>query len=809
MPTSNSRTMIKMYFLTALRSLMRNKSYSLLNIAGLTLGITCSILLFLVIKYELSYDTFHSRADRIYRLTTVYNAGDEAQHHIGTRFPVPELLRSNDNLGMEKTTIVYGEESAQINVISDKGDAPKRFLEDKPIAFVEPYYFDIFGFETGETDPRPGLAEPNNVVLTQSTADKYFPEGSAVGKMIRFNNIVTLKVTAVIPNPPSNSDFPFTMLISYPTIKNYTKFDMTTYNMLTSNFQLYALLPEGVSPEAKSAEISAFVNRHREKDRRGKESYELQPLNDLHFNTDLGNFGQRTIAKEIIWSMALVGIFLVMVACINFINLATAQAVKRAKEVGVRKVLGSSKNQLVLQFIGETFLITLLATFCSVILTELSLPYLNSLLELEISFSIFSDPAILLFLVVEVLLVTLFAGLYPAIILSNFQPIAALKSRINTQQVAGLPIRQALVVLQFTICQVLIICTILVNEQMDYFRSKPLGFSKEAIVTVLLPNQAGKKIQSLYEKFLTNPAILGVSFSGAPPSSNFTWGSNFAYNNSSEDATFEANLKFADEHYLKLYDIKLAAGRAYSNSDSLAVLINETMRRRLGIESPAAAIGKTIRVGREYKAPIVGVVEDFHQNSLHAPIDPTIMFSGPDEYLFMNAKIDMSQKQEAIEHLEKVWNMAYPDDVFSYEFLDETIASFYQEEARQSKLFKIFSFIAIFIGCLGLYGLVAFMAAQRTKEVGIRKVLGASIFNIAILFSKEFIKLVAIAFVLAAPIAYYIISLWLQDFTYRVSIEYWPFVLAGLATLLIALLTMGAKAVQAALANPVISLKSE
>ncbi|OKL41350.1 ABC transporter permease [Pontibacter flavimaris] len=801
--------MFKLYFLTAFRALLRNKSYSLLNIAGLTLGITCSILLFLVIKYELSYNTFHSKADRIYRLTTYYKTAEGEQQHTGIRFPIPKLLRSNDNLGMEKTTIVYSEETAQINVLGQDKGVQRRFREEKPIAFVEPEYFDVFDFETGPIDPRPALAEPNNVVLTQRVADKYFPEGNAVGKLIRFNNIVTLKVSAVMPDPPSNSDFPFSMLISYPTFQNYTKFETDNYNMLTSNFQLYAVLPEGISAEAKQAEIAAFVQRHREKKGREEESFVLQPLNDLHFNSLLGNFGQRTIAKEVIWSMALVGIFMVLVACINFVNLATAQAVKRAKEVGVRKVLGSSKSQLVLQFIGETFLITLLATFCSVILTELALPYLNSLLELEISFSLFEDPVILFFLAAEVVLVTLFAGIYPAMILANFQPIAALKSRINTQQVAGLPIRQALVVLQFTICQVLIICTILVNEQMNFFRTKSLGFNKDAVVTILLPNQAGEKIQPLRDELLNNSAVRQVSFAGAPPSSNFTWGSNFSYNNSSEDAPFEANLKFADADYLSLFDMKLAAGRGYANTDSASVMINETMRRKLGIESPAEAIGKTIRIGREYKASIVGVVEDFHQTSLHRPIDPIILFTSKADYLYLNARIDMSRKQEALAHLEKVWNMAYPDDVFSYEFLDETIANFYQEEARQSKLFKIFSFIAILIGCIGLYGLVAFMAAQRTKEVGIRKVMGASVFSIASLFSKEFVKLVLIAFILAAPIAYYIISLWLEDFTYRISIGYWPFVLAGIATLLIALLTMGTKAVQAALANPVVSLKSE
>ncbi|WP_161888055.1 ABC transporter permease [Pontibacter russatus] len=801
--------MLKLYFLTAFRSLLRNKSYSLLNIAGLALGITCSILLFLVIKYELSYDAFHSKADRIYRVNTEQVYADGLVQHTGARFPVPELLRSNGKLGMENLTQIYSEEGAQINIVSDNGAAPKRFLEEGAIGFVEPAFFEMFDFDTGPAAPAPAMAEPNNVILTQATADKYFPGGKAVGKVIKFNNSLTLKVTSVIPDFPSNTDFPFVMLISYPSFKSYSSLPLDGYDVLSSNQQLYVLLPEGADPEAKAAEITAFVERHKPEDRKGEESSSLQPLSDIHFNPDYGNYSQRTIPREIIWSMALIGVFLVLVACINFVNLATAQAVKRAKEVGVRKVMGSSKRQLVMQFIGETLLITLLATFVSVMLVELALPYLNSLLELQMSFILLQDPVLLLFLVAEVLLVTLFAGLYPALILSNFQPITALKSRISTQQVAGLPIRQGLVVLQFTICQVLIICTILVNEQMDFFRTKSLGFDKEAVVTVQLPNQAGKKIMPLREELLNSPAIRKVSLAAAPPSANMTWGSGFAYNNSSEPANFQANMKFADEHYLDLYDIELVAGRPYSDGDSTAALINETMRRKLGIASAEAAVGKTIQLGRDYKVTIIGVVGDFHQNPLQQPIDPSILMTSPGNYHFLSAKIDLSKKQEALQHLEKVWNMVYPDDVFSYEFLDETIANFYQDEARQNKLFKIFSFIAIFIGCLGLYGLVAFMAAQRTKEVGIRKVLGASILNITYLFSKEFIKLVLIAFVISVPIAYYLITLWLQDFTYRINLGYGPFLMAGVATLVIALLTMGTQAVKAAMANPVVSLKSE
>lgn len=313
----------------------------------------------------------------------------------------------------------------------------------------------------------------------------------------------------------------------------------------------------------------------------------------------------------------------------------------------------------------------------------------------------------------------------------------------------------------------------------------------------------------LREELLNNPAIRKVSFAAATPSANMSWGSNFAYNNASEDAYFQANMKYADEQYLDLYDIKLAAGRAYTDGDSAAVLINETLRHKLGITSPAEAIGKNLRIGIDNKFNIIGVVSDFNQNRLQQPIDPTIMFPNPNIYHFLSAKIDLSKKQEALSHLEKVWGMAYPDDVFNYGFLDETISNFYQDEARQNKLFRIFSFIAIFIGCLGLYGLISFMAAQRTKEIGIRKVLGASVFNITYLFSKEFIKLVLIAFVIAVPIAYYLMTLWLQDFTYRISLGYEPFLLAGFATLLIALVTMSTQAIKAAMANPVVSLKSE
>lgn len=800
--------MFKIYFLTAFRSLLRNKSYSILNIAGLALGITCSILLFLVIQYQLSYDKFHTNADNIYRLVVTFpvNGFNTPASH----FPLAANMRSNSNLGFETITQIKGDVGAQINIPSNGTGTSRKFLIDENIGFVEPSFFDVFDFNTGPIDVRSHFAEPNAVILTQSLADKYFPGQDAVGKVIRYNNQYNLKVVSVMPDMPGNTEFPFVMLISYETIRKTLPND---WGNLSSDHQTFVVLPDNMPATTAEASVNQFVKQHVEEASQGRPlQYLLQPLKDIHYNTSFfGAFAQTTIAKELIWAMAIVGIVLLLTACINFINLATAQAIRRAKEVGVRKVMGSSRSQLVFQFLCETFLIVVCATFLSVILTELALPYLNELLDLQITFSLLNDQVLLLFLVVQTLLVTLFAGFYPAFVLSNFQPITALRSRMSVQKLGGISLRQVLVVMQFTICQVLIICTLLVNEQMNFFRNKSLGFDKEAVVTITLPRNSGHKIQPLRQELLNNPAVREVSFgSDAPSSGNISYG-NFYFNNAAKDEDFQTHKKFVDPYYFGLYDMQFLAGKAYPDSDSIYyMVINDTMRRKLGLKTPEDAIGKNLSLGeRKYAGAIVGVVADFHQASLASPIEPLVMTKNPDAYSVLSAKIDMTQQKEALQHLEKVWEIVYPDDVFNYEYLDDTIAEFYQDEARQNTLFKVFSLIAIFIGCIGLYGLVAFMAAQRTKEVGIRKVLGASTFSITVLFSKEFVKLVLVAFVIAIPIAYYLMNLWLQDFTYRITLSYMPFILAGIATLLIALLTMSFQAVKAAMANPVVSLKSE
>jgi putative ABC transport system permease protein len=801
--------MLKMYLLTAFRSLLRNKSYSILNIAGLSLGITCSILLFLVIQFELSYDTFHSKADRIYRVTMAYPNSEKASVEPSIYFPVGDVLQQN-NPGIEAHAEVFVEEDPQFTIMRPNGDDAKYYLEDVRIAFVEPAFFTIFDFVPADENLLQGLAEPNTVVLTQGIASKYFPGEDAVGKFLKLNNRLTAKVIAVIPDMPPNTDFPFGAFFSYASLEKYSTFDVTSWNFSFSYQNLYITLPENTDPAELEKQLNATVKPHMPERKAKDTNFVLQPLSDLHYNDELFNLGGRNVTMKYIFGMTLVGIFLLLTACINFINLATAQAIKRAKEVGVRKVMGSNQWQIMLQFFGETLCITILATFVSVILAELALPYLNDLLELKLSFNIFQNPQILLFLVLEVLVVTIFSGLYPALVLARFEPIAALKSKMAVQQVAGFSMRSVLVVVQFAICQVLIICTLIVTEQMQYVFNKPLGFDKNGIIQIGLPREEAKKLMPYRHEMLQNPAVLNVSFATAPPSSDLTMGTGFFYDYSSERIDVNANTKYVDEHYFETFDLKLIAGRTLSKSDTtIEFVINETMRRKLGLENPQEALGKKISFNSREYYPIVGVIEDFHQNSLRDAVDPALLTSYHNHYFYATAKIDLNNIEQATRHLEHVWNKAYPDDVFNYTFLDETIANFYREETRQKVLFRTFAFIAILIGCIGLYGLVAFMAAQRTKEVGIRKVMGASIFDITLLFSKDFVKLVLIAFVIAAPVAYYLMHEWLQSFLYRISIGYWPFLLAGAATLLVALVTMGSQAIRAATANPVYSLKAE
>ncbi|MBS1564037.1 MAG: ABC transporter permease, partial [Bacteroidetes bacterium] len=799
--------MLKNYIKTALRNLARNKAFALINIAGLGIGIAACLLIFIVIRFEQSFDSFHSKKDRIYRVTTWFDRTGNPDYNSGISVPVPASLRI-DFPQLEAVSALASDGNALFSI--DNGSAGiKKIKLEKGAFYAEPQISKVFDLQWLAGNPATALTEPNTAVLSQSQAELFFGSWKeAMGRTLIQDTRKQLKVTGIIKDMPVNSDFPFRVLMSF---KSSRMAGDTDWGSTSSSHNCLIVLPRDMTEAQMEAQLPGFFDKHRKNDNGNiKASYHLQPLGDIHFDSRFGNFNDRTFSKKLINALSLIGLFLLIIACVNFINLATAQAVNRSKEVGVRKVLGGSRRQLALQFLGETFMITLCAVVLALLLSFITLPMLARLLELPLGWSRSLLPVLGLFLLLTTVLVTLLSGLYPALILAGFNPITALKSRMTTQSAGGLSLRRGLVVLQFAIAQVLIIGTLVVVSQMRLFKNTEMGFTKDAIVITSLPSDSisRTKTNALRAELLSQPAIKNLSYSYTPPSSGQAWSSDFNFDHSPTPTPFEPSLKWADANYISTYDLTLVAGRNYTETDTVReFLVNESVVGNLGLKSPSDILGKELNFwGGVLKGPVVGVVKDFHDNSLRDPISPIVMACRKINYGTIGVRIDMAQSKQALAALEKTWNKYFPDYLYEYKFLDESIAGYYKQETQLSKLYTAFAAIAIFISCLGLYGLVSFMAVQRTREVGIRKVLGASIANILYLFSKEFTVLIGIAFVIAAPVAWYIMHQWLDNFALKVSLGAGFFALAIIGSLLVAWITVGYKAFGAAMANPVKSL---
>jgi len=800
--------MIKNYFKTALRNLSRNKSFTFINVIGMSIGIASCLLIFVIIQFELSFDRFHSKKDRIYRVVTKFNRAGNLDYTSGVSVPVPAAMRA-EFPQLETVAAISGSAGNQIAV---PGSQPAKKFNEPNIFYAEPEVSNILDIRWLAGDKKDALIEPNTVVLSKTTADKYFGDWKqAMGKTIVHQNRETLKVTGIIDDMPINSDFPFCVVISFKTNETARS---TDWGSTSSDFNCMILLKPNSSPEQIRALLPAFRKKHSDDTKSEiKTSYLLQPLSEIHFDGRFGNYNERTFSRELIASLSIIGLFLLIIACVNFINLATAQAINRAKEVGVRKVLGSNRGQLIVQFLGETFLITLFSIVLACFISWFVLPNLGLLLNININPGSIQWPIIILFLLIVAFVVTTLSGFYPSIILSGFNPATALKNKISSKSVGGISLRRVLVVFQFIIAQVLIIGTLVVISQMDYFRSAPMGFDKNAIFNVPLPGDSlsHSKIGVLRQQLLDHPGISNVSFSFSPPANNGDWTSDFTFDRSPKTTSFEPTLKWADADYFKTYGLQLIAGRAYVPSDTVnEFVVNEALVKKLGLKNPKDILGKEISFwNRRIHARVVGVIRDFHSNSLRDPIVPAVLACRTRNYSTIGIKIQESKAKEILAFVERLWNQTFPDYVYEYKFLNEKIEHFYDEENQLSQLYKIFAGIAIFISCLGLYGLVSFMAIQRTKEVGIRKVLGASVGNIVYLFSREFTLLIGIAFLIAAPLAYYLMHQWLNNFTFRIDLGLGFFILAIIGSILIAWITVGYKAIRAAIANPVKSLRTE
>lgn len=800
--------MLKNYIKTALRNLARQKGNAIINIAGLTVGFAAFLLIFLVINYEQSFDNFHPKKDRLYRVIRVGKNAVNREYRTGVPVPVTAGLRA-ELPQLANTAAIMDDNNVQVIVPINNGAAVKRFKEAEGVFFAEPQFFQMFNFGLADGNIKSAINEPNTVLLIKDIASKYFGDWKGViGKTLKIDG-VNVKVTGILNNPPANTDFPIKAVISYVTLKNYMNFK-NWGNINDGNYCLVELA-KGHSQAELSQLLASFTARHITPVNPG---YDLvpQPLKEIHYDERLGNFNGRTFSKDLILALSLIGAFLLIVACVNFINLTIAQAVNRSREVGVRKVLGGNRTQLVLQFLGETGITSLMAMLISLLIVFACIPACNTLLEVQISTSVLYSPPMILFLLGTWLLVSLLSGFYPALVLSGFKPVSVLKGTSGGDQKKGVLFRRGLVVFQFVIAQVLIIGTLVVTTQMNYFRNADIGFRKDAIVYAAFPGDSVSRLRLNYlrDELLKVPGIEKIGFSMFTPATiDGGWATDLRIDPHSKNPDMIIGMKAADTGFFSLYNLHIVAGRVYFPSDTMRELVvNETVVRKLGIQHPKDAIGKMINVNGK-TCPIVGVVKDFHNNSLRDPIDAIVLTTMKNGYHLLNMKIDLRKKKSAVAAMQSIWNKNFPDFTFEYNFLDQSIADYYKQENQLSQLYTIFSGIAIFISCLGLYGLISFMAIQRRKEIGIRKVLGAPVKDIVILLSKEFTILVVIAFLIAAPIASYFMQRWLRGYTFHINIGLWFFAVTILSSVCIAWLTVGYTAIKAATANPVKSLRTE
>jgi predicted permease len=794
---------------TAGRSLLRYKNYSIFNIAGLAAGIAVCILIAIIIRFETSFDDFHKNKDRLYRVLIEYHHSDNPIFYgAAAPFPLPSIIKK-DFPELKKASGIVAGSNDQVLILDQSGKTIKKFKEKKGVFAVEPDFFDMFDFKWLAGTPAGSLADPSSAVLTQATAEKYFGDWKqAIGKTIRLNNFMQLKVTGILANIPPNTDFQFKIVTPY----KYSWFAKSTdWNSSTDDHDCYLLLPPGETAASFDPKLRAFSKKYRPAGDR--DELVVQSLSEVHYYdpvNHLGNFLGRTIAKQSIRILWMIATFILIIACVNFINLATAQAVNRAKEVGVRKVLGSGRWQLRRQFLMETFLLVLISSVLALIIASVVLPSVGKILDMPLSLGILYSKTLLVFFLVIIVAVTGLAGFYPSVLLSGFNPIEALRSSLAIKSTKGISLRRALVVFQFIIAQGLIIATIIMIKQMNYFNNQSMGFDKEAIVDVTFPGDSASnsKIEFLRSSIHSMAGVRNVSFNSQPPVTDDNNWVDFKYDHALKYNEVYSIMKWVDPDYLKTYGLELVAGRNFSSDTAPEILVNERMLQDLNIKNPEDVLNKQMDIHRVV-GPIVGVVKDFHSTGFKDKYSRVIF--APRERWYSHAAIKLAAGEApstltAIEHL---WNKNFPEYVFEYQFLDESIANFYKQENQLAQLYKIFAGIAIFLGCLGLYGLASYMAAQRIKEVGIRKVLGASIGNIVYLFSKEFVALISIAFLIASPIAWYFMHNWLQDYAFRIDISWWIFVAGGLLSILVALATVSYRAIRAAVVNPVSSLRSE
>ena len=803
--------MFKNYFKIAFRNLKNNKVFSFINILGLAIGLTCFMLIAVFVYNELSYDKYPADEKNIYRVNLSVTGNGDVAVYPNVDVAVGEGIK-NAFPEVKASTRIFG--------VSDFIKYNDKQFKEEHLAFADSNFLQMFSIPLIEGNPINALTQPNSIVISKSFAKKYFGNVDALDKsiMIGIQNAV-YKVTGVIDKVPDNSHFHFDAFLSLSTFhitnETWSNLGYFTYLLLNKNTdpkKLEAKFPQLVAkhvvPEIQHdmgvslAEAQKSVNTFR---------FSLQPLTDIHLYShtkyELGPNGD----IQYVYIFSVLAVFILLLACVNFTNLSTARAVKRAREVGIRKVMGSIKKQLIFQFLTESVLLTFCATLCSYILIFLLLPYFNQLANKNVSFSFFLSYQSILVMLSLSFLAGILAGIYPAFFLSSFNTIKVLKGASYAQGTQKKPLRSSLVVFQFFVSIALIIATIIVYQQLHFMQTKKLGYDKEQVLFLPDARLLGKNQAAFEQQLLQDNRVVSASISRSVPGGEIMDGTEIYPKNATSNGTeIHANIYHVDYDYLRTLGIHVLQGRNFSKdfpTDSSGVVINEAAVRELGW-SGTSSIGKTIVRSGQQEFKVIGVVADFNYASVKQKIAPMMMMLG-NNFGGLIIKIKTNGVKGFLADLKKRWDAFTPDGPLDYNFLDDKFAALYINEQRTQQIFSAFTFLAIIIASLGLFGLSAFVIEQRTKEIGIRKVLGASVQQVLLLVSKEFLLLVCIAFIISIPVTWWAMHAWLQDFAYRVNISWWIFFIAGLFAILIALITISFQAIKAALANPVKSLRTE
>jgi putative ABC transport system permease protein len=808
--------MIRNYFKIALRNLLKYRFISFINLFGLTVGLTCCLLITTYIINELSFDKYNEHAENVYRVTRSFNNQEgvvsiklsTVSAPFGYYFP-------SDFPEIKKLTRLY-----------DNGIAPFRYkeklLSEDHMFFADQNLFDVFSVKMLKGDPKSALADPYSVMMTEETAKKYFGDEDPMNKVIRYNNQLDFKVTGVYKSFPENAHIHPAMMVSFETLKDTLIYGEKLLRTAWGNnsFFTYMLLPDHYDPNKMIARFPAFLNNHMAGQYGGQQPAKftklgLQKLTDIHLFSHTDYEAEPGSDIKRVYVFAAIAFFILLIACINYMNLSTARSALRAKEIGIRKVIGARKKELILQFLSESVLITWMAILLALGLLFFAIPWLNKMTDQHMAISMLLKWQVLIPVFLTPFFIGIVSGIYPALFMSSFQPVKTLKGLFKVGG-GNISFRKVLVVTQFSISIILIITTAIVFQQLHFMQQKSLGFNREQIVVINYPDGISKLYESFRNELLANPNIKDITRSSRVPSGRLldNMGASTLSGDSLKPTTTDIKFVAVDYDFIPAYGIQMAAGRNFSRdfgTDTASFIVNETTVQSLGWPSSNAAVGKDFAYGGT-RGHIIGVVKDFHFESMHQAIAPMILIMLPPGQTYFNnlsVKIAGNNIAAALAHLEDTWKKFLPEVPYHAVFLDERFDALYKSEQRQGSIFTVFAGIAILIACLGLFGLSAFTISQRVKEIGVRKVLGATTSSIVTLLSKDFLKLVAVAAVIAFPVAWFAMHNWLQDFAYRIDMPWWIFLLAAIVAAGVALLTISFQAIKAAVSNPVKSLRSE